>query len=98
MTSWMQRIWTHSSWISKFSRNQRKSYNDNFYDDDSNGESELDQENSVLEFTTRVKESFDSKILSDDDFSNDNENASANDLYVDALAKAYKTLYLKLVE
>lgn len=65
---------------------KKNGYNTTFSDDESNEESEFDQANSVVAFTTRIRSI--SKVHNDRDTSDD-------DLSNDAFAEAYKIFYLK---
>lgn len=94
----MQWILTHSSRMSKFSEEAKKIHNATFSDDESDKESEYDQANGVVAFTTRFKESSNYELLSGNAFPKDNRNVSDDDLSDDSLIEAYKNLYLKWIE
>lgn len=69
---------------------ERKIYNATIPDDDSDEESELNQTNSVMEFTTHIKDILNTKLPID------NELISGEDgLSDDVLVESYKILYFK---
>lgn len=72
-----------------FLRKQKKGYTSTFSDDESDEESESEQANNVVSFIAHVR----SKPIVYSD-----EESSDEDVSNDALAKAYKLLYLKLNE
>lgn len=62
-------------------------------------ECEPDQTSSVVVFTTQIKEIFNSELSNANFFPNDNRNISYEyELSDDALAEAYKIVYLKGIE